>query len=90
MLPAPAAVGVLALGVVGLAAVAATPRLPLRLRRAEVGDRVGEAVGLGARLLVPVGSEVRLFLLGHLPTSFRKATYVVAATSQQELRLSIR
>jgi len=56
---------VLALGVVGLAAVAAAPRLPLRLRCAEVGHRVGEAVGLGTRLLVPVGSEVRLFLLAH-------------------------
>lgn len=59
--------GVLALGVVRLAAVAAAAGLLLgRLGRTEVGDRVGEAVGLlRAGLLVAVRREVGLFSLGH-------------------------
>lgn len=64
VLPAAPAVGVLALRVVRLAAVAAAARLPLGLPGgAQVGDRVREAVGLGARPLVAVGLEIGL--LGH-------------------------
>lgn len=57
---------VLALGVVCFSTVASAPRLSLGLGGAEVGDGIGDAVGLGARSLVAVGLEVRLLFLGHV------------------------
>lgn len=75
-----ATLGVLALGVVGLAAVAARPGLTLRLLRstdADVATASGTTDADPPRSLVAVGVEVRL-LLGHVASSFRKATKGVA------------
>ena len=56
---------VLALGVMRLATVATTARLSLGLLGGtKIRDRIGNAVGLGARTLVTVWREIGL-LLGH-------------------------
>lgn len=81
-LPAPSTMVVFALGVMRLARVSTTSRLLLRcLWCAEVGDGIGDAVGL-LGLLVAVRCEVRLFLLRHCATSLRKAASGAATTSK--------